>query len=370
MKSKTLRWLPLILVLAIALGGCGLLDPLQAQGTTNIDTLELSGSLTVDGASTLTGIATLGGGASIVIADVPGAGASGDLIDITDTLTAMDGSDAFHVLDINLTNGAHTGTGNDITGIDLAMGTGDVQAHEVGLKISGGDIAADFGSELVLSTQALMFDDFAGATVDDDWIHSSGTSADCVLTVAQNGTCVATTHADSAWSDDFVGIDTSGVMWSADQGGLIFEIRLNLTDITTSQTVCFGFTDTVTNEAWGSVSGDTWTITADDTIAFCFDDTATTDQWFALATDSVGGDATGIGVVGTAPANGVYQVLRIVVEPSTDEARFYIDSSLVATLTGDVILESTLMTPFFDLDNSGGAVDIVTIDYIAFWSAR
>ena len=55
MKMKTLRWLPLILVLAIALGGCGLLDPLQEQGTTNLDAVTLSGALTVDGASTLTG---------------------------------------------------------------------------------------------------------------------------------------------------------------------------------------------------------------------------------------------------------------------------------------------------------------------------
>lgn len=60
MKSKTLRWLPLILVLVIALGGCSLLDPLQAQGTTNLDTAELSGSLTVDGASTLTGAVSAG----------------------------------------------------------------------------------------------------------------------------------------------------------------------------------------------------------------------------------------------------------------------------------------------------------------------
>ena len=66
----------------------------------------------------------------------------------------------------------------------------------------------------------------------------------------------------------------------------------------------------------------------------------------------------------------MFQVLRIYVDASTDEAYFYIDGTLVATLTGDVFLETTLMTPFFDLDNSGGNVDVVTIDYIAFWSAR
>ncbi|KKM85568.1 hypothetical protein LCGC14_1287750 [marine sediment metagenome] len=330
-----------------------------------IDTTEV---IQIDSSADL----TLGEGQSIVIADVPGAGASGDLIDITDTLTAMDGTDAFILLDVNLTQGAHTGTGNDVTGIDLAMGTGDVQAHEVGLKISGGDIAADFGSEIVVSTGVSMFDDFDGVAVDPDFVHNSGGQAsDCVLTVAQNGTCVATSEAtDDSFANDHVGIDTSGVMWSADQGGLVFETRLNLTDITTSQTVCFGFTDTVTDESWGTVATDTWTITADDTIAFCFDDTGTTDQWTALATDSVGGDATGIGVVGVAPANTVFQTFRIVVESSTDEARFYIDGSLVATLTGDVILETTLMTPFFVLDNSGAGADVVTIDYIAFWSAR
>ena len=68
--------------------------------------------------------------------------------------------------------------------------------------------------------------------------------------------------------------------------------------------------------------------------------------------------------------NGVYQTFRIVVNASTDEATFYIDGVLVATLTGDVVLETTLMTPFLMIDNTGGAVDVVTIDYIAWWADR
>ncbi len=314
---------------------------------------------------------TLGEGQSIVIADVPAAGASGDLIDITDTLTIMDGTDSFAVLDVNLTGVNHTGAGNVVNGVSLNLATADVQAYSTGLVVDGAwDVAADYGNNIVISSGVYMFEDFMGTAVNDSWLYSSGTNADCVLTVAQNGTCVGTTHADSGYADDHVGIYGNGVMWSADQGGLVFEARLHLTDITTSQTVCFGFTDTATPESWGTVSGDTWTITADDTVAFCFDDTGTTDEWTALGTDSVGGDATGIGVTGTVPANTTFHVFRTYVDASTDEAFFWIDGTLVATLTGDVILESTLMTPFFDLDNSGGAVDLVTIDYIAFWSAR
>ena len=380
-----------ILFILFALAGCEAIDPLQAQGVSNFDqlvleaaaepALDVTGSCIDLDADNDTSICSdtddqidfeLGGADVFRLADAPDAGAGGDLLDITDGLAIMNGSDTVQGIDLNLTGANHTGTANVIVGLGLNLATADDQALETAIVIDGSwDIALDVGDLPVISTSIFMMNDFLGDTLLAEWDYDSGsTAADCVLTNAQFGTCIATTHADSAFSDDHVGIDLGSIPISMDQGSVVFEIRLQLSDITTQQTVSFGFTDTETAEAWGTVSGDTWTITADDTIAFSFDDNATTDEWFALATDSVGGDATGIGATGTAPTDDTYQTLRIVVNASTDEAFFYIDGVLVATLTGDVVLETTLMTPFFMMDNTGGAVDVVRIDYIAFWADR
>lgn len=390
MTKKMKLAIGLSLIFVFALAGCRALDPLQAQGVSNLNQIVLDGpspALDVSGtcidldADNDTSVCAdtddqidfeLGGADVFVFLDAPDAGAGGDLLDITDTLAIMDGSDTFQGIDLNVTGANHTGTANVIVGLGVNLATADDQALETAVVVDGSwDIALDAGDLPVISTAMFMLNDFLGDTLLAEWDYDSGSSSsDCVLTNAQYGTCVATTDADSGFAADHVGIDVGSLPVSMDQGSVIFEIRLNLTDITTQQTVSFGFTDTETAEAWGTVSGDTWTITADDTIAFSFDDNATTDEWFALATDSVGGDATGIGAVGTAPANGVYQTFRIVVNASTDEATFYIDGTLVATLTGDVVLETTLMTPFLMIDNTGGAVDIVTVDYIAWWADR
>ncbi len=58
------------LALIIALAGCSILDPLQAQGTTNLDSVTLATDLTVDGNSVLTGTVSTGAltaGASTIV---------------------------------------------------------------------------------------------------------------------------------------------------------------------------------------------------------------------------------------------------------------------------------------------------------------
>ena len=379
----------LMLTLVVATG-CAIVDPLRAQAVTNFSQLELDGpspALDVTGfcieldfdndtsvcADTDDQIDfELGGADVFVFADAPDAGAGGDLLDITDTLAIMDGPDTFQGLDLNVTGANHTGTGNVIGGIAVDLTTADVQAVETALTIGGSwDLAADYGSLPVLSSQVYHSDDFDGTALDTAWVHDSGSAAsDGALTVAQLGTLIMTTDADNAWSADYVSVQGAGAMWSADQGGMVIEARLKMDDNADEVSVCLGWTDTATEEEWGTVSGDTWTITADDTIAFCYNDVSTTQEWFALATDSVGGDATGIGPTGDAVTANTYQTLRIYVDATTDEAFFYIDGTLTATLTGDVFLETTLMIPFLMVDNSGTGVDVVTVDYIAFWVDR
>jgi len=71
-------------------------------------------------------------------ARVPAAGASGDMLTITDTLLAMNGADTVRGILINLTNGSHTGAGNSFNAIDIAAITASANAQENILHIPDG----------------------------------------------------------------------------------------------------------------------------------------------------------------------------------------------------------------------------------------
>ena len=98
-------------------------------------------------------------------------------------------------------------------------------------------------------------------------------------------------------------------------------------------------------------------------VAFCFDDAADTKQWYALgAANDV--DATGCGATGVAPTHSVYQVLRIEVDPGGADARFYIDGTLVKTLTANVVTVTDLLAPFVSVDTNTTASVTVDVDYV------
>ncbi|MEK7424709.1 MAG: hypothetical protein AAB131_12835, partial [Actinomycetota bacterium] len=66
------------------------------------------------------------------------AGGSANPIDITASLGIIDGSDTYEGIDINLTNADHAGTGNTLTGLDIAGITADGQASEYAISIGSG----------------------------------------------------------------------------------------------------------------------------------------------------------------------------------------------------------------------------------------
>lgn len=76
------------------------------------------------------------------------AGASAEAININSTLAAMDGSDNYTGLEINITSANHTGTGNTIYGINIPSITSD--ADETASAIIVGGTGWDYG--LVLPT--------------------------------------------------------------------------------------------------------------------------------------------------------------------------------------------------------------------------
>ena len=85
-KKVAIAWLVVVFALA---AGCSVLDPLQEQGTTNLDAVTLSGALTVDGASTLTGAVSAGS-----TLGVTGAATLSDALTVAGNLAHPDATNA------------------------------------------------------------------------------------------------------------------------------------------------------------------------------------------------------------------------------------------------------------------------------------
>ncbi|NIM51636.1 MAG: hypothetical protein GTO22_20715 [Gemmatimonadales bacterium] len=125
--------------------------------------------LTVQGHTTQTTNANLfvvedsGGTDILAVAVPPAAGASGDLIDLTDTFGAMNGSDTVIGIDINLTGANHTGTGNALHGIDIDLTTADADASEIAIELS--DTDWDTGIKGAVNLEHIGFPTIASASV-------------------------------------------------------------------------------------------------------------------------------------------------------------------------------------------------------------
>jgi len=83
------------------------------------------------------------------------AGASANPVDFTTTIGVMDNSDDFTLIDVNLTNANHTGTGNVVKVLDIANITGDAEATETAISIgTGWDVGISTASGVNIGTSA------------------------------------------------------------------------------------------------------------------------------------------------------------------------------------------------------------------------
>lgn len=224
-----------------------------------------------------------------------------------------------------------------------------------------------------LANGQIWLDDFLGDTVNATYTEISGSDAEAVqaIAVGQYGLYQLTSgDAGTGTAADLEAVHL-GLEWSADQGDLVFEARLHLDTAITTARVCAGFTDdTTTVENPATISGTTITTTASDALVFCFDTDATTDEWYAVG---VAGDtdATGNLITGTAPVADTYQILRIEVDADGAGAQFYIDGTLVVSLTANAVTAATLLSPFISVDSADTAASqVVDIDYIYVAATR
>ncbi len=88
---------------------------------------------------------SVGGALVMDLENTNAAGAGADLVTVSSTLGIMDGSDTIRGFFIDINNADHTGSNNTLVGLDIDGITGDANATEIGIEISGG---WDFGASI------------------------------------------------------------------------------------------------------------------------------------------------------------------------------------------------------------------------------
>ena len=233
------------------------------------------------------------------------------------------------------------------------------------------DIALDTVSPIV-GTAVTHMDDFLGDTVLALYTEVSGTDAEAVQAIQEEqfGAYQLTSGDVGNTAADLEAFYLS-LEWQADQGSLIYETRLHLDTAITTVEVCAGFTDDVTTvELPFTNASDTVTAVADDAVMFCFDTGSTTVEWFVNGAAG-GTEATGIAATGVAPAQDVYQTLRIEIDDGGADCRFYIDGALVGTLTANCITNTDLLAPGIVISSGGASAShVVDVDYMFAAAAR
>lgn len=338
-------------------------------------TLDAGGaSPIVVGSADVTAITLTTAGNEAILSAAPAAGQGGDLLNLRGTFAIADGTDGMVGLGIDLTGANHTGTGNRTSGIELGLTTPDPQVPEKGLLITDTDwdYAIDTGAIPIFSSAAVWFEDFYGTTMPDEMTLLNGTdpqALDPAIAQGQYGIVQLVGGDSNANPAADSSILALGLHWSADQGSLVFETRVHIDDITTSA-MCVGMTDDIaTVEMPFTLTADTDTGIAVDYIGFCFATDATTDEWWFVGNNN-GTEATGNAATGVAPANGVFQVLRVEVDANGEDARGYIDGVLVGTITANSVAEAVLLSPSISVQPLVAATRTVTLDYIYVGAQR
>ncbi len=282
------------------------------------------------------------------------------------------GTNTHNAVTVDLAVGNSTGGTNVVTGLQIDTITDDPQVAEKAINIGDEwDYAIDTGLPIVASAM-YWFDDFIGDTVVAQYTEASGTDAEAVQTMVEEQLGVYELTSGNA------GVNTAGdaeqvslsLEWQPDQGAMVFEIRLHLDTAITTVELCVGLTDNVALELPFTNASDVITAVANDAVAFCFDTNATTQEWFALGVAGTT-KATGNAATGTAPTADIYQTLRIEIDDGGADCRFYIDGSLVGTLTANCITVTVPLAPVIVISSAQTATShVVDVDYILVGAAR
>jgi len=346
-------------------GGAG--DGANAGGAIDIDggaggAAGAGGAVTIDGGTPASGTAA-GGGVTITGGTAGAtAGAAGEIV-ITAGATGV-GAGTVGSITLNGTTtfsdqpGTGDGTIDAVAGQSLIVALSDNVATALDIQEATNDYITvntlndfeevEFGVPVDMElgqkheTYFEIFDDFLYQAItenDTPWILNAGTDTEAIdaaiLATQENGVIRLTTGDASGVTAADASQIVCHIPMQADNGGLVFETRLNIDTAITDISVNAGFTDSTALEEPFTIAAGTVTAVANDAACFTYDTDSTVDQFFMCAVDSTVQDA-GNATTGTAPVADVFNLLRIEVSADGSEIKFFIDGVLEGTLTGDV----------------------------------
>ena len=238
-----------------------------------------------------------------------------------------------------------------------------------------GFVSGSNGSQIALPSPSTVsfFDDFLGDVIADQWNLVEGTdsaTSDAAILAGGIGGVLRITTGDAGTglAADMPQL-TQALQWQASNGGLTFECRISMSQIT--EAYCFvGFTDLVTLEApiISAGSADTITTNASDAVGFMFDTRMTTDVWWLVGV-AANTDAT-LQNSGFAPVVDTYEVLRIEVT-AAGAANFFRNGKQVGTTMSGALTAATDLTPTIAFGKLSTATSITAnLDYVSVSSNR
>jgi len=218
---------------------------------------------------------------------------------------------------------------------------------------------------------SVLWDDFTNHGFNTNvWLATEGTdsatSSAAILAGGLDGVLRLTTgDAGTGYAADAEQITGKTLQWQADNGSLIYEIRVKLSAITTCY-VFLGLTDTIAasleQPIYSAGSANTITTDASDAVGFFFDTGMTDDNWWIAGvkgdTDATHQDT------GFAPVADTYETFHI--ELTTDgDAIFYRNGLQVGTKMTGAVTANVPLAPIFTVSKLSVAASMtMDVDYV------
>lgn len=239
----------------------------------------------------------------------------------------------------------------------------------------GALILGDTGAQFFWGPQRYvrLFEDFERAsevystTIIDGLRSRKGSDGACVdwtVTPAVSGTAVGTIGSTtSSMAVSGTQLD-AGLSWKANQGDLVFEARVKISQITTIA-VFVGFTDqtgALEMPIQSAASANTLTTNATDAVGFMFDTSMTDDNiWLVGVANNVDATAQDSDLAFVADT---YKTLRIELT-TAGVATFYIDGTAIGSAMTGAVTATVALTPVIaGFNRTTTGTPTITADYI------
>lgn len=217
--------------------------------------------------------------------------------------------------------------------------------------------------------KVVMFDDFLGDVLADQWNYVEGTDAsptDGAVLAGGIGGVVRMSMGDAGTglAADQAQL-TTALQWQASNGGLAAETRVKISALLNSY-LFFGFTDqagTLEGPVTSAASVDTITTNASDAVGIMYDNRMTTKNFWGVG---VKGDVDAVAQnLGVGPVADTYARLGVFVD-AVGRASFSIDGVSVGTVMLSALTPAADLTPVITVANTSGTVaKTADVDYVA-----